>query len=107
MVTSPPTWLVEGSLPHTGSHSLPQLSCDLQQPSCLHGKGSRWNRRLRRRRARPVGRSSAWECRAAQRHEARPEEAQEPSWGAAQRGALTMRPCIAEVQSVTMLTWLG
>ena len=29
-----------------------------------------------------------WECRAAQSRRERPEEAQEPSWGAAKAGAL-------------------
>eukprot|EP00964_Phaeocystis_antarctica_P071048 scaffold43301_cov57-Phaeocystis_antarctica.AAC.2 len=39
----------------------------------------------------PSGWASLWECRAARRCQARPEEAQEPSWGAAKGwGALTM-----------------
>ena len=39
----------------------------------------------------PSGPASAWECRAAQSRQARPEEAQEPSWGAARGGGtLTM-----------------
>ena len=32
--------------------------------------------------------ASPWECRAAQSGQARPEEAREPRWGAAQAGAL-------------------
>eukprot|EP00964_Phaeocystis_antarctica_P013141 scaffold7206_cov57-Phaeocystis_antarctica.AAC.2 len=35
----------------------------------------------------PRGPASSWECRAAQSRQARPEEAQEPSWGTA-KGAL-------------------
>ena len=37
---------------------------------------------------------SPWECRAAQSHQARPEEAREPSWGAAKghRNAQGHRP---------------
>ena len=35
----------------------------------------------------PSGPASSWECRAAQSCQARSEEAQEPSWGAA-KGAL-------------------
>ena len=38
----------------------------------------------------PGGPAFSWECRAAQSHQARPEEAQEPSWGTAKAGALTM-----------------
>eukprot|EP00964_Phaeocystis_antarctica_P078999 scaffold49166_cov58-Phaeocystis_antarctica.AAC.1 len=33
----------------------------------------------------PRGPASFWECRAAQSRQARPGEAQEPSWGAAKR----------------------
>ena len=36
------------------------------------------------------GLASSWECRAAQSRQARPEEAQELSWGAAKAGTLTM-----------------
>ena len=40
---------------------------------------------------RSVGqRDSLSECRAAQSRQARPEEAQEPSWGTAKGGTLTM-----------------
>ena len=35
----------------------------------------------------PSGPASSWECRAARSRQARPEEAQEPSWGAT-KGAL-------------------
>ena len=35
----------------------------------------------------PSGPASPWECRATQSRQARPEEAQEPSWGAATKGA--------------------
>ena len=38
----------------------------------------------------PSGLASYWECRTAQSHQARPEEAQEPSWGTAKGDALTM-----------------
>eukprot|EP00964_Phaeocystis_antarctica_P109282 scaffold73758_cov52-Phaeocystis_antarctica.AAC.3 len=68
----------------------------LVRPFCPSLSGqSRCNRRLRRRLARapeavagrPVGRSLPWERRAGQSCQARPEEAQEPSWGTA-KGAL-------------------
>ena len=36
------------------------------------------------------GQGPPWECRAAQSRQVRPEEAQEPSWGTAQGGSLTM-----------------
>ena len=35
----------------------------------------------------PVAWASPWECRAAQSRQARPEEAWDPSWGAAKEGA--------------------
>ena len=55
------------------------------------GGQRQWNRRLWRPLARapeaaagiPVAGASPWECRAARGHQARPEEAQEPSCGAA------------------------
>eukprot|EP00964_Phaeocystis_antarctica_P037504 scaffold21413_cov48-Phaeocystis_antarctica.AAC.3 len=67
---------------------------DLAEVWCLIGQ-RRGNRRLRRRLARapeaaagrPVGRSLPWERRASQSCQARPEEAQKPSWGTA-RGAV-------------------
>ena len=37
-----------------------------------------------------MSRPLTWECRAAQSRQARPEEAQEPSWGAAKGDSLTM-----------------
>ena len=39
---------------------------------------------------RPAGWTSLWECRAAQSRQAHPEEVQEPSWGAAKVGSLTV-----------------
>ena len=43
---------------------------------------------------RPVGRPLyPWECRAALSRQARPEEAQEPSWGAAAKGAALCACC--------------
>jgi len=50
---------------------------------------------------RPVGRPLyPWECRAAQSRQARPEEAQEPSWGDAAQAA-ALRCCVAvELRSV-------
>ena len=38
----------------------------------------------------PSGPASSWECRAARTRQARPEKAQEPSWGTAQAGTLTL-----------------
>ena len=38
----------------------------------------------------PAGRGPPWECRAARGHQARPEEPQEPSWGAAKAATLTV-----------------
>ena len=49
----------------------------------------------------PSGPASSWECRAAQSRQARPEEAQEPSWGAAKAGTLstsTTRRCRAALE---------
>eukprot|EP00964_Phaeocystis_antarctica_P083851 scaffold52787_cov60-Phaeocystis_antarctica.AAC.2 len=48
------------------------------------------------------GLDSSWECRAAQSHQARPEEAQEPSWGTANAGTLTMMPLPRSPLSGTM-----
>eukprot|EP00964_Phaeocystis_antarctica_P018194 scaffold10072_cov27-Phaeocystis_antarctica.AAC.2 len=39
-------------------------------------------------RGAPSGPASSWECRAAQSYQARPKEAQAPSWGAAKGAAL-------------------
>jgi hypothetical protein len=41
----------------------------------------------------PSGPASPWECRAARSHQARPEEAQEASWGAAKEGTLALLAC--------------
>ena len=40
----------------------------------------------------PGGPAPSWAYQAAQGRQARPEEAQEPSWGAAKRGTLTTLP---------------
>ena len=64
------------------------------------------------------GPASPWEWRAAQSHRARPEEAQEPSWGTGQAALLTMlrRSPLVEARKkkasfrcsdVSVLTWLG
>ena len=37
---------------------------------------------------------SPWECHTAWSHQARPEEAQEPSWGAAKGGTLAVLPLL-------------
>ena len=73
-------------LAHLGLHLDSQVQCN----------GRLW-RRLARAAARqllgdPGGRTSPWECRAAQSHPARPEEAllQGPSWGTAKGRALSV-----------------
>ena len=73
-------------LAHLGLHLDSQVQCN----------GRLW-RRLARAAARqllgdPGGRTSHWECRAAQSHPARPEEAllQGPSWGTAKGRALSV-----------------
>ena len=38
----------------------------------------------------PSGSANSWECRAAQGRQKCPEEAQEPTWGTAKAGTLTM-----------------
>ena len=38
----------------------------------------------------PSGWASLWECRAAQSHQARPEEVQEPSWGTVKGDKVTL-----------------
>ena len=38
----------------------------------------------------PSGRGPPWECRAARGHQARPKEVQQPSWGTAKGGTLTV-----------------
>ena len=60
------------------------LTCASSSSPCLNGQ-RRWNRRLWRRLAGWAlsGPASSWECRAAQSRQARPEAAQEPSWGPA------------------------
>ena len=65
----------------------------------------RWTRRLRRRLARtaeavagrPVGRPLPWERRAARSRQARPEEAQEPSWGPAMEDVWACRRAVLAV----------
>ena len=49
----------------------------------------------------PSGPASSWECRAAQSHQARPEEAQEPSWGTAKGHCQGGRFGRAEEQSAS------
>eukprot|EP00964_Phaeocystis_antarctica_P096583 scaffold62868_cov28-Phaeocystis_antarctica.AAC.1 len=51
----------------------------------------------------PRGPASSWECRAAQSRQARPEEAQEASWGAAKRGTLTMLRCCRRIAPLGVL----
>ena len=50
----------------------------------------------------PSGPASSWECRAAQSRQARPEEAQEPRWGAAKG---TLCPCCG-AEWVHGRTWM-
>eukprot|EP00964_Phaeocystis_antarctica_P076377 scaffold47222_cov72-Phaeocystis_antarctica.AAC.2 len=51
------------------------------------GFGGSYSSSIRSRDRAPGGQGSSWECRAARSRWARPEEAQEPSWGTA-KGAL-------------------
>ena len=58
------------------------------------------------------GSASPWECRVVGSREARPEESQEPRWGAAKRGTLTVLECCSakcacEGSGTSKLTWLG
>eukprot|EP00964_Phaeocystis_antarctica_P069516 scaffold42262_cov49-Phaeocystis_antarctica.AAC.4 len=55
------------------------------EAACLSTRGGGWD---------PSGRASSWECRAAHRHQARPEEAQAPSCGTAK---VAVWPCGAAV----------
>eukprot|EP00964_Phaeocystis_antarctica_P039859 scaffold22787_cov63-Phaeocystis_antarctica.AAC.1 len=81
---------------HSGPRAAPPWASRGHRPG-LDGQ-RRGNRRLWRRLARAVGAvarrgwASPWEGRAVQGRQARPEEAQEPSWGTAKWGTLTMRP---------------
>ena len=56
--------------------------------------------------------ASSWECRAARSRQARPEEAQEPSWGSAkglakEGAALNVLPREVRCTSSSSRTWLG
>ena len=81
------------SVPLALQRSLPQNDEEL-----FLDDQTQWNARLWRRLARateavagiPVAWPLPWECRAAQSRQARPEEAQEPSWRAAKAGTLTV-----------------
>jgi len=58
----------------------------------------------------PIGPGlSPWECRAAQSRQARPEEAREPSWGAAQwGGGASSHPYPSPYNpNVSSTLWLG
>ena len=46
----------------------------------------------------PSGQASSWECRAARSRQARPEEAQEPSWGTCQGPTLRLLLCLPRYQ---------
>eukprot|EP00964_Phaeocystis_antarctica_P122394 scaffold86053_cov47-Phaeocystis_antarctica.AAC.4 len=76
-----------------------------------NGQGNRWLwRRLARApeavAGRPVGRPPPWERRASQSCQARPEEAQEPSWGSA-RGGTPNGPAAARVHDVKEVVLLA
>ena len=62
------------------------------------GFGGGWLEQSRRCGWAPSGLASSWECRAARSRQARPEEAQEPSWGTAKgvpKGHLDHTPVLA------------
>ena len=64
---------------------------DRQKAGEMGGFGNGALEHLKQWRGAPRGPASSWECRAARSRQARPEEAQETSWGADPDCTLTMR----------------